>query len=160
MYLPFEEQTLEHWDHLVNLNGRGTFLLTQVVLPHFAPRDSRIVNISSISAKEALAMQTILSGSKAMVESFTKLWAKELPPKYHCTVNTVNCVSPGPKHTEAFDAAGADVLEVIRPLIEGNPIAGRAVETRVIASAVLILCRARARWMNGVNLVVSSGLTF
>lgn len=23
--LPFEEQTLEHWDALVNLNGRGTF---------------------------------------------------------------------------------------------------------------------------------------
>ncbi|KAL5347822.1 hypothetical protein ACLOAV_007232 [Pseudogymnoascus australis] len=26
--LPLEEQTMEHWDSLVNLNGRGTFLLT------------------------------------------------------------------------------------------------------------------------------------
>jgi NAD(P)-dependent dehydrogenase (short-subunit alcohol dehydrogenase family) len=29
---PFEEQTLEDWDMLVNINGRGTFLLTQASL--------------------------------------------------------------------------------------------------------------------------------
>ena len=75
--LPFEQQTLEHWESLVNLNGRGTFLLTQAALPHLASRGSRIINISSISANEGFAFQTILSGSKAMVESFTKVWAKE-----------------------------------------------------------------------------------
>jgi NAD(P)-dependent dehydrogenase (short-subunit alcohol dehydrogenase family) len=36
--LPFEEQTLEHWENLVNLNSRGTLLLTQAALPHLASR--------------------------------------------------------------------------------------------------------------------------
>ena len=31
---PLEEQTLDDWDRLVNINGRGTFLLTKAALPH------------------------------------------------------------------------------------------------------------------------------
>jgi NAD(P)-dependent dehydrogenase (short-subunit alcohol dehydrogenase family) len=72
--LPFEEQTLEHWDSLVNLNGRGTFLLTQAVLPHLAPNDSRIVNICSISAREGPPMQSIYSGTKGMVGITSEVW--------------------------------------------------------------------------------------
>ncbi|CAG7982775.1 unnamed protein product [Penicillium salamii] len=154
--LPFEEHTLEHWENLVNLNGRGTFLLTQAALPHLASQGSRIINMSSISAKEGMPLQTVLSGSKAMVESFAKVWAKELPPKYNCTVN---CVSPGPTRTEAFNAASADFMEVIKPLVESTPVAGRAAETSEIAYAVLMLCHPLATWLNGVNLVVSGGLT-
>ncbi|KAB8228843.1 hypothetical protein BDV23DRAFT_167448 [Aspergillus alliaceus] len=155
--LPFEEQTLEHWETLVNVNGRGTFLLTQAALPHLSPQGSRIINISSISAKEGMGMQTLLSGTKAMIESFTKVWAKELPPKYHCTVN---CVSPGPTRTEAFGAAlaGAEFQRIINPLIEGTPVANRPAETSEISYAVLMLCHPRATWLNGVNLIVSGGL--
>lgn len=91
-----------------------------------------------------------------MVESFTKVWTKGLPPKYNCTVN---CVSPGPTHTEEFNAASADFMEVTKPLIESTPVPGRAAETSEIAYAVLRLCHPRATWPNGVNLVVSGGLT-
>jgi len=49
--LPFEEQTLDHWDQLVNLNGRGVFLLTQAALRHFTRGSGRIVNIVSISSR-------------------------------------------------------------------------------------------------------------
>ena len=155
--LPFEEQSLEHWEELVNLNGRGTFLLTQAALPHLKSQGSRIVNISSISAKEGMGMQTLLSGSKAMVESFTKVWAKELPRKYHCTVN---CVSPGPTRTQAFDAAMAstEFQNIIEPLIKSTPVAERPAKTSEVSYAVLMLCHPRATWLNGVNLVVSGGL--
>ncbi len=33
---PLEEQTLDDWDMLVNLNGRGTFLLTKAALKHLS----------------------------------------------------------------------------------------------------------------------------
>jgi NAD(P)-dependent dehydrogenase (short-subunit alcohol dehydrogenase family) len=33
---PLEEQGLEDWDRLVNLNGRGPFLLTKAVLKHLS----------------------------------------------------------------------------------------------------------------------------
>jgi NAD(P)-dependent dehydrogenase (short-subunit alcohol dehydrogenase family) len=120
--LPFEEQTLEHWDSLLNLNCRATFLLTQGVLPHFSPKDSRIINICSISARAAPAMQTIYAGTKGMVDSMTRVWAKELPPKYGCTVN---CISPGPTETEGFKAAGDEMMKLLAPVIESTPCGAR-----------------------------------
>jgi NAD(P)-dependent dehydrogenase (short-subunit alcohol dehydrogenase family) len=71
---PFEEQTLEDWDLLVNVNGRGTFLMTQTVLPHLTKGAGRIVNIASISARGPPPNQTIYAGTKGMVDSFTKCW--------------------------------------------------------------------------------------
>lgn len=71
---PIEEQTLEDWDRLVNINGRGTFLLTKTVLPHLTPGTGRIVNIVSISARAPPPNQTIYAGTKGMVDSFTKCW--------------------------------------------------------------------------------------
>ena len=152
---PFEEQTLDDWDLLVNLNGRGTFLLTQAVLPHLPKEGGRIVNICSIAAREAPAMQTIYAGSKGMVDSFTKVWAKELPPKYGVTVNAV---SPGPTMTEGFAKAGEPFMEKMRPVIEKTPVGGRWAKTEEIAYAVGFLCEPRASWINGLHLTASGGL--
>jgi NAD(P)-dependent dehydrogenase (short-subunit alcohol dehydrogenase family) len=153
--LPFEEQTLEHWDQLVNLNGRGTFLLTQAALKYLSPTGSRIVNICSISARESPPMQTIYAGTKGMVDSFTRVWAKELPPKYGCTVNSV---SPGPTRTEGFEAAGEEFMKIMGPVMAKTPVGPRLGEKEEIAYAVLMLCLPRASWLNGVHLVASGGL--
>ncbi|RYO84652.1 hypothetical protein DL766_005660 [Monosporascus sp. MC13-8B] len=101
--LPFEEQTMEHWDSLVNLQSRGTFLLTQHTLRYLPPAGGRILNICSVSSRGPPPLQTIYAGTKGMVDSFTRVWAKELPPKYGCTVNAV---PPGPTAAEGFLAAG------------------------------------------------------
>lgn len=87
-----ENLTLDDWDRMVNLNGRGYFLTTQAVLPHLN-NPSRIVNIVSASSRGPPPTQTIYAGTKGMQDSFTKVWAQELPRKYGCTVNAV---SPGP----------------------------------------------------------------
>jgi NAD(P)-dependent dehydrogenase (short-subunit alcohol dehydrogenase family) len=87
-----ESLTLDDWDSMVNLNGRGYFLTTQAVLPHLN-NPSRIINIVSTSSRGPPATQTIYAGTKGMQDSFTKVWAQELPRKYGCTVNAV---SPGP----------------------------------------------------------------
>ncbi|KAL2835814.1 hypothetical protein BJY01DRAFT_238555 [Aspergillus pseudoustus] len=142
---PFEEQTLEDWDLLVNLNGRGTFLMTQAVLPHLTKNTGRIINIAS----------TIDAGTKGMIESFTKCWARELPPKYGCTVNSV---SPGPPRTGSFAAAGEEQMKILQPIIDQTPVGARMVEPDEIAYAVAFLAEERARWMNGVHLVASGGL--
>ncbi|CAK7206112.1 hypothetical protein SEUCBS139899_008896 [Sporothrix eucalyptigena] len=152
--MPFEEQTLEHWDKLVNLNCRGTFLLTQAALPHLR-RGGRIVNIVSISARAAPPLQSIYAGTKGMVESLTRVWAKELPPKYGCTVNAV---SPGPTMTEGFRAAGEKAMKVLGPTIESTPAGKRMGEPEEIAYAVGFLCEERARWVNGEQLFVNGGL--
>ncbi|KAL4982331.1 hypothetical protein BDW68DRAFT_192240 [Aspergillus falconensis] len=152
---PLEEQTLDDWDQLVNINGRGTFLLTQASLKHLTKGKGRIVNIASISGRGPPPNQTIYAGTKGMVDSFTKCWAKELPPKYGCTVNTV---SPGPTATEGFAAAGDEQMKILRPIIDQTPVAPRMAQPDEIAYAVAFLCEEQARWINGAHLVASGGL--
>lgn len=153
--LPLEEQTLDHWDRLVNLNARGTFLLTQAALKHLTKGTGRIVNIVSVSSRGAPPLQTIYAGTKGMVDSFTRCWAKELPPKYGCTVNAV---SPGPTMTEGFAAAGDEAMKVLQPTIDATPAGKRMGDPSEIAYAVGFLCEDRARWINGEHLFANGGL--
>jgi NAD(P)-dependent dehydrogenase (short-subunit alcohol dehydrogenase family) len=150
-----EEQTLEHWDSLVNLNGRGTFLLTKEVLPHLPKVGGRIVNICSVSARGPPPFQTIYAGTKGMVDSFTRCWAKELPPKYGCTVNAV---SPGPTMTDGFLAAGEEAMKVLQPTIDATPAGKRMGKPEEVAYAVAFLCEERSGWVNGSHIFVNGGL--
>ena len=154
--LPLEEQTLDHWDTLVNLNGRGPFLLTKAVLPHLPKAGGgRIVNICSVSARGPPPGQTIYAGTKGMVDSFTRCWAKELPPKYGCTVNAV---SPGPTMTEGFLAAGEEAMKVLQPTIDATPAGKRMGKPEEVAYAVAFLCEERSSWVNGTHMFVNGGL--
>ncbi|KAK8160890.1 short chain dehydrogenase [Phyllosticta citrichinensis] len=152
---PLEELTLDHWDKLVNLNGRGVFLLTQAALKHITHGSGRIVNIVSVSARAAPPMQTIYAGTKGMVDSFTRCWAKELPPKYGCTVHAV---SPGPTMTEGFLAAGEEAMRILQPTIDATPVGKRMADPREVAYAVAFLCEERARWINEEHLFAKGGL--
>ncbi|KAM5349871.1 hypothetical protein ACJ41O_006376 [Fusarium nematophilum] len=152
---PFEDQTMDDWDLLVNLNGRGTFLLTQYALPSLTHGTGRIVNICSVSSRGPPPLQTIYAGTKGMVDSFTRVWAKELPPKYGCTVNAV---SPGPTATEGFRAAGEEAMKTLQPAIDATPAAKRMGTPEEIAFAVAFLCEDRASWVNGEHLFVNGGL--
>ncbi|KAJ5125553.1 hypothetical protein N7526_007730 [Penicillium atrosanguineum] len=154
---PLEEQTLDDWDLLVNINGRGTFLLTKACLPHLTKGSGRIVNIASISARGPPPNQTIYAGTKGMVDSFTKCWAKELPPKYGCTVNAV---SPGPTMTEGFAAAGEEQMKILQPVIDQTPVGPRMGQPEEIAYAVAFLCEERARWVNGAHIIASGGFVY
>ena len=91
-----------------------------------------------------------------MVDSFTRVWAKELPPKYSGL--TVNAVSPGPTRTEGFADAGEEMMKVLQPTIDATPAAKRMGESSEIAFAVATLCEERARWLNGVHLHANGGL--
>lgn len=58
-------------------NIRGVILLTQAVLPHLrAP--GRIINISSVGARQGFAELSLYCSSKAALEGLTRAWAGEL----------------------------------------------------------------------------------
>lgn len=163
---PLESQTLDDWTLLTSLNARAVFLLVQGILPHLpTPSPStqsqpqtdggRIVNIVSISARAAPPLQTIYAGTKGMVDSMTRVWAKELPPKHGCTVNAV---SPGPTMTAGFAAAGEEFMQAMAPVIAQTPVGPRFATPGEIAFAVGFLCEPRASWINGLHLVASGGL--
>ena len=139
----------------MNLNGRGVFFLTQATLKHLMKGSGRFVNIVSVSSRGPPPMQTLYAGTKGVVESFTRCWAKELPPKYSCTVNAV---SLGPTRTEGFADAGEEVMKTLQPAINQTPVGAGMAEPDEIAYAIAILCEERARWINGAHPMATGGL--
>lgn len=149
-----EDHTLADWDLMVNLNGRGVFLTTQAALPHLS-NPSRIINICSASSRGPPPNQTGYAGTKGMVDSFTKVWAQELPRKYGCTVNAV---SPGPTETAGFLSAGPEAMKILQPIIDRIPVAARMGKVEEVAYAVASLAEDGASWINGAHLHVNGGL--
>ena len=97
-----EKQTLEDWNHSININLTGMFLLTKVLLPLLKKgANSSIVNISSVSSEKAGGSISYCT-SKAGVDMLTKYMAQELG-KYNIRVNSIN---PAAVYTNIYIASG------------------------------------------------------
>lgn len=82
----------EHWDSVLDVNAKGTFLVIQAVLPYMKQQKyGRIVNIASIGGKHGAPEQAHYSASKAAVMGFTRVLAQEVGT-YGITAN---CICPG-----------------------------------------------------------------
>jgi len=87
-----EELPEQHWDAVMNVNAKGTFLVVQALLPHMRARGyGRIVNIASIGGKHGAPEQAHYSASKAAIMGFTRVLAQEAGP----FGITANCLCPG-----------------------------------------------------------------
>ncbi len=86
-----------HWDSVMDVNAKGTFLVVQALLPHMRERGyGRIVNIASIGGKHGAPEQAHYSASKAAVMGFTRVLAQEVG----AFGITANCICPGIIETE------------------------------------------------------------
>ena len=82
----------QHWDQVMDVNAKGTFLVVQALLPHMrAAGYGRIVNIASIGGKHGAPEQAHYSASKAAIMGFTRVLAQEVGQ----FGITANCVCPG-----------------------------------------------------------------
>jgi 3-oxoacyl-[acyl-carrier protein] reductase len=80
------------WDAVMDVNAKGTFLVTQALLPHMRARKyGRIVNIASIGGKHGAPLQAHYSASKAAIMGFTRVLAQEVG----VDGITANCICPG-----------------------------------------------------------------
>ena len=101
-FFPFKELNDDEWDKMFEINVKGTFIMTQVVLPDMeAAGWGRIVNMSSSSAQTGSLEQVQYSASKGAVISMTRSLAQALGPMGI----TVNNIPPGSvSNTIMFDA--------------------------------------------------------
>lgn len=149
-----DDELLDAWDKIINLNGRGTYFLTRAVLKHLA-KESRIINIGSGVSRAPDEAASIYSGTKGMIESFTRTWAVDLPRKYDCTVNTI---APGATATEAFLNAPEAIRNQLAPIIASTPRAPRAGTPDEISYLVAAIAHPKASWINGAWIPVTGGM--
>ncbi len=141
----------EDFDLVLNVNLKGTFNVTQAVVPHMVEQGAgRVINVSSVVALYGNFGQTNYAASKAGVIGMTKVWARELGRK---GIN-VNAVAPGFIQTEMTESVPDKVLSMMR---EKTPL-GRLGEAVDVARTFLFLASEDASYVNGAMISVDGGL--
>jgi len=95
---PFLEMTEAQWDEIHDVNLKGTFHCTKLVLPHMvAQKSGKIINISSVNFWFGKANLCHYTSAKGGVIGFTRALAREVGiHSIH-----VNCITPGAVEVEA-----------------------------------------------------------
>jgi 3-oxoacyl-[acyl-carrier protein] reductase len=146
----------EDWDLVINVNLRGTFLMTHAVAEHMAKLGwGRVVNLSSIAAVGNVG-QANYSAAKAGIEGLTKTLAMELGP-----LNvTVNAVAPGYVATEmtaALAAQSGRTVEEHQAQAAATIPLRRVGQPRDIADLVAFLASDHASFVSGQIIHVAGG---
>ena len=153
MTLPatFLDQRDDDWDHIVDTNLKGAFVMSQIAARAMVARGSgAIVHISSISAHGVRTGPPAYAAAKAGVEGLGRLMAVQLGP-HGVRVNTVvvgTTATPwllGRKREDELDEMRA------------STVTGRLGEPDDVGAVVAFLCSDDARHVTGQLISVSGG---
>jgi 2-hydroxycyclohexanecarboxyl-CoA dehydrogenase len=153
-FVPFKELTDTQWDRMMEVNLKGTFIVTQEVLPDMeAARWGRIVNISSSSAQSGSARMAHYSASKGAIIALTKTLALELGPL------GITCNNIPPRfvmNTVMSEQAALSASFSRQAMLEAGPIR-RQGEPEDIAGACAWLASDEAGYVTGQTIGVNGG---
>lgn len=145
----------EHWDSVMNVNAKGTFLVTQAVLPvMIGQRYGRICNIASIGGKHGAPGQAHYSASKAAVMGFTRVLAQEVGR----LGITANCICPGIILTDMGRVNLDD--PAIRSAWQAKTAMARIGDPEDVAGPVAFFCSDDSAFVTGQSLNVDGGIVF
>jgi len=142
--------TDEDYDQGMAVNAKATFRSIQHAARRL--RDSgRIINISSPNTRFASRGNAVYSASKAAVEQFSVIAARELGERGI----TVNVVTPGATDTDMLRANNsAESLEFLRTM---SPL-GRLGTPDEVAAVVAFIAGPDGGWLTGQNVNASGGV--
>jgi 3-oxoacyl-[acyl-carrier protein] reductase len=148
--VPLAEHSDALYDQSFDINVRGTFNTLREAATRLN-EGGRIVNFSSTTLALNMPGYAIYNATKAAVEAFTHVFAKELRGRDI----TVNAVAPGPIATSLF--LDGKTEEQIQTFAKMPPLQ-RLGQPEDIASVVSFLAGPGAGWINGQILRANGGL--
>ena len=151
---PAEDLPLDYWDKTININLKGTFLVSQAVGKAMiaAGKGGKIINLASQAGSVAIDQHVAYCASKFGVIGLSKTLAAEWG-KHGLTVNTI---SPTVVLTELGKKAWAGPKgEAMKTRIPS----GRFANPEEIAAAAVFLASAGADMINGADLLIDGGYT-
>jgi 3-oxoacyl-[acyl-carrier protein] reductase len=158
---PFESFTPEMWDAASRLLLKSTVELTRAVLPGMKERRwGRILNITSIAAKQPIEGLMLSNSLRAAVIGFARTLANEVAP----FGVTVNSLLPGYTRTDrvrelaraAAGKAGASSADPVSKWEKEIPM-GRLGEPREFGALAAFLASERASYITGSSIAVDGG---
>jgi 3-oxoacyl-[acyl-carrier protein] reductase len=148
--VPLADTSDALYDQTFDINVRGTFNTLREAAGRMN-EGGRIVNSSSTTLGLNMPGYAVYNATKAAVEAFTHVFAKELRGRHI----TVNAVAPGPIATSLF--LDGKTEEQIRTFANMPPLQ-RLGQPEDIASVVSFLASADAGWVNGQILRANGGV--
>lgn len=149
------DMTDEHWFKTINVNLTSTFFCTRAVLPYMNTGWGRIVNMSSLAARNGGGNgATAYAASKGAIIAFTRGLCKEVADQGI----TVNAVAPGliletPFHETFNTDAG------IQGAINSTPLK-RGGTPDDVANAILYFATDLGSFITGEIIEINGGLYF
>mgnify|MGYP001821668217 CR=1 FL=1 len=149
-----DEQTLEQWNLVMDINATGVFLGTKAAIPAMQQSGGgSIVNISSICGIVGSHANAAYHASKGAVRIFSKAAAIQYAPDKI----RVNSVHPGFVDTPMTEP-GHSNPDVAKKRMEATPL-GRFGTPADIAAGCLYLASDESSWVTGSELVIDGGMT-
>lgn len=149
---PFIDNERPYMERVLDINLLGPIKLTRAFLdPMIARKSGKIVNVASDAGRVGSSGETVYSGAKGGLISFTKGLAREMA-RY--SIN-VNCVCPGPTETPMLMALPENHREAFKKAIPMR----RFAQPADIANAILFFASDASDYITGQTLSVSGGLT-
>ncbi len=144
--------SIEDWDMVLDVNLRGTFLVSRAVLPQMlALGGGAVINMGSVDGLAGDARMAAYNAAKAAVVNLTRSMAIDFGPRGV----RVNCICPGLVGTPAvlrmFSDESRQRMQAATPL-------GRIGRPGDIASLAVFLASDDAAYINGTTVVADGGL--
>jgi 2-hydroxycyclohexanecarboxyl-CoA dehydrogenase len=153
-FVPFEEISETQWDQMFEINTKGTYIVTQVVLPDMkAAGWGRVVNMSSSSAQTGSVDQVHYSASKGAVVAMTRSLAQALGPMGI----TVNNIPPGIIMNTVMSEANISKFPISLEQVRAMMPVRRTGEPEDIANACAWLCHEDTGYVTGQTIGVNGG---
>jgi 3-oxoacyl-[acyl-carrier protein] reductase len=150
---PLEEVTPENFHKMFDLNVLGLILASQEAAKLIGPDGGSIINISSVAARQAPAMTSVYSATKAAVDAVTRSLSQELGPRKI----RVNSLNPGAVETEGVHAGGFLGSDFMKQIVAQTPL-GRIGQPQDIAPVAVFLASSDSAWITGETFYVAGGL--
>jgi NAD(P)-dependent dehydrogenase (short-subunit alcohol dehydrogenase family) len=151
---PAEDLPLDYWDKTIDINLKGTFLVTQAVgrVMIGAGKGGKIINLASQAGTVAIEEHVAYCASKFGVIGMSKTFAAEWGKHGIC----VNTLSPTIVLTELGKKAwSGEKGEAAKKRIP----TGRFADPEEVAAAAVFLASAGADMINGADLLIDGGYT-
>ncbi|HJW74405.1 MAG TPA: SDR family NAD(P)-dependent oxidoreductase [Thermoleophilia bacterium] len=157
---PSETMTEEQWDHVVDVNLKGTFFCCRYAIPELKQTQGCIVNLSSDAGVVGTPETAVYTASKGGVSLLTKSLALELAPD----LVRVNAICPADVMTpmlegQARDFGGGDFDAYFGRLLASYPQRDQArfIRPEEIAALVSYLASPLAAPITGALISIDFG---